>query len=258
MVACRCGIDGFEIREPGRAAQFAPATADAADEGGLLSRTDLAHLDFDFKLLCQQANQLPKIHATVGSIIKSRLLFVALINDIADFHFEFQTRRNCPGAHHRFVFFGACFCEFFEVAFVGFAQYFIPNTRLAHLLFLHLHSHQFARKRDNADVKTALALRHDGIARHHAEVRVIVKKFFDRAVFKAHFHNVEAVRIFNVERRQPIVSIQFITAAAAATAVAFAAARFAVLADRRAASCTSHFIIFLIEENVPSCAVSTL
>src|SRR6476620_1739635 len=71
-------IDRRELLEPGRAAVFAPAAADAGEPGGLIAHTDLPELDPGPKPRCEIAHQRPEIHPLLGREVDRELAAIPL------------------------------------------------------------------------------------------------------------------------------------------------------------------------------------
>src|SRR5690606_28580332 len=82
LIARRAGGYVPEIRQPGRATQFATAHATATYPAGLLAQADLPHFDTYAEFGSKHFDKLPKINAVVGRIVKRCLGVVRLILDI--------------------------------------------------------------------------------------------------------------------------------------------------------------------------------
>lgn len=161
LVSCGGGGNRLEVREPGRAAQFASAGADASDAGGFLSGTDLAHFNFHPELFGEVPDEFAEVHAAIGGIIESSLSLIPLDFHVADFHIEAQGTGDGAGTHHERLFHFPGFLEPFHISFVGAADDRIEHGGFVDPFFLHLVADQFTGEGDFTDVES-IACFHDG------------------------------------------------------------------------------------------------
>ena len=93
-----CGLcsDRYEVRHPRSTAKLSSARTDPTDTSGFLSCADLLHFDTHMKVFGQDLNQLPEINSSFGNIIKDRLISIALIFDIANFHRQAEIGSDLP------------------------------------------------------------------------------------------------------------------------------------------------------------------
>src|SRR5690606_7372704 len=94
---CRGRAHTPEVGEPGGTAEFPSTGAYAPQTLGLLSISDLPHLDADLEGLGHILDQLPEIHPVLGRIIEGCLGSIPLELHIAEFHFELQCDGDFPG-----------------------------------------------------------------------------------------------------------------------------------------------------------------
>lgn len=85
MLGCLDG-NGLKPLQPGGAAERQPAAADSAEKLGLVSNTNLAHLDSGLESRSQVLYERPEIHATVGRIVKDYLAPIEKVLDPREFH----------------------------------------------------------------------------------------------------------------------------------------------------------------------------
>src|SRR5690606_28127828 len=80
--------DRLQLPEPCRAAQFASAPPDAAQERRLVANADLAKLDPGAKRSCQLADELAEIDAPLRREVDRELVPVELPLGLGDLHLE--------------------------------------------------------------------------------------------------------------------------------------------------------------------------
>ena len=77
-----------EVLHPCGTAQFASARASTSDASSLLTRTDLLHLNPHVEGVGEHLDELSEIYTLVGNIIEYRLVAVALVFHVTDFHLQ--------------------------------------------------------------------------------------------------------------------------------------------------------------------------
>ena len=189
LLSGRSGRHRLEVFHPGGATEFASARADSADASRFLSRPDLPHLDTYVKGVGQHANQFAKVHTRIGNIVEYRLVAVALIFDVADFHVQLERFGNLSALDHRVVLSAACLLPFFEVCGARFSVDAFDLTGVFGLCLFHLQRHERSGEGNGADVVSGR-----GFYGHHVsflEIKVIVVAEIAFArIFKLHFHQV--------------------------------------------------------------------
>ena len=210
------GTGGYrhEIGHPARAAQLTAAGTQTANASGLLTGTDLLHLDTHPEDLGQHLDELAEVDPFVGDVVEDGLVAIALILDVADFHVEVQVLGNLAGPDHGVVLLGLGLFELLEVVGLGLA---VDPLELGivdlDVVLLHLQQHQPAGKGHLADVVPRRSLDGYQIARHEPDVsRVAVVPF--AGILEPHLDQVGVVvRLGNVG--QPVVDLELRPLAAA-------------------------------------------
>ena len=100
LTAGRRSRNRLETRYIVRAAEFTSAYTESSDKSGLLSSSDLLHLDTDTEFLGKDLDQLTEIHSSVCDIIKYRLGSVTLELHITDLHLQAKLGSNLTRADH--------------------------------------------------------------------------------------------------------------------------------------------------------------
>ncbi len=178
LETCRAGGDRHEVCHPRRATQRASARAYTTYAAGFLTGTYLLHLDAHLECIGQYLDELTEVDSLVGNIIEYRLVAVALILDVADFHVELEALGNLARAYHGVVLAGAGFLILLQVV----------GTRLAEdaaylgigldVGLAHLQTHECAGERHLAYVVARRGLDSHHVADGQVNVgRVLVIPF---------------------------------------------------------------------------------
>ena len=188
-----CG-DRLKVFHPGGAAKFSAARPRASYASCLLTRSDLLHLNAHVEGIGKHLDELAEVHAPVGDVIENRLIAVALILHIADFHFEFQLVGNLAGANHRVVLAGLRFMVFLHIHRPRLAIDTLDFSAGLHVDFLHLQRHELPRERYSADVVAGRCLNGHDVALNERQVVVVAIIALAR-VLKLHLHEVSSLGV---------------------------------------------------------------
>ena len=82
----RTGRYRYKALHPGGAAEFAAARTDAAYATGLLTGTDLLHLDAHAEHFGQHLDELAEIYALIGNVVEDGLVAIALVLYVTNLH----------------------------------------------------------------------------------------------------------------------------------------------------------------------------
>ena len=133
-----------EVGHPAGAAQFASTGTNTPNAAGLLTGSNLFHLNTYPKDLCQYLDQLTEIDPFVCNVVENSLVAVTLILYISNFHVEPQAGCNLAGTNHRVVFLGLCLFVLLNVVGFGLAiDLFRFDALHPYIVFLHLQQNQF-------------------------------------------------------------------------------------------------------------------
>ena len=230
LVAGGAGGHAAEVGEPGAAAQFAAAVADAPDPAGLLPGADLLHLHLDVEVVGEAAHEVAEVHALLGGVVEDGLGAVALVLHVAQLHVQAHVPHDAAGTEQGVVLQAAGVVPAVDVLLGGLAQHLAQLEGVAGLLLaLHLEAHQLAGQAHHAHVMTRAGLHHHQVAGHQAQAgRRAVEAL--AGVLEAHLHGIEGLLTARQGHpRQPVEHVQLVAAAGAAIPVAAAACRLAVL-----------------------------
>ena len=154
LIACSaCGYR-HEVGHPARTAQRSSARSYTADATRFLAGTDLLHLYSHLKCFGKNLDELSEVDTLVGDIVEYRLVAVALILDIADFHVQLEAFGDFARTYHRVVLLGFGFFILFKVVGLCLSEYSAYFGIGTHIGLLHLDSHKASGERHHANVMT--------------------------------------------------------------------------------------------------------
>ena len=166
--SCR-SRDRLEARDIVRAAELSSADTETSDESGLLTCSDLLHLNPDAELLCKHLDQLTEVHTAVGDIIEDRLGAVSLELHITDLHLKSELGSDLTRTDHGLMLAGYRLLPSFYVEKLGLAIYPLELECLGiYPLALHLTADDRALESHDAEVMAVGSLHDHKIAGLHA------------------------------------------------------------------------------------------
>ena len=195
-----------EIGHPRRATQRTAARADATDTSGLLTGTNLLHLNAYLEDVGQHLDELAEIDASVGDIIENRLIAVALILYIADFHIQPEFGCNLAGAYHRVGLARLRLFEAFKVGSLRFAEDTQNLGVLAVVGALHLQLDQTPRHGHSADVVPRIGLHCHHVALVNVKVSAVAIEAATR-ILEMHLDKVIIYRVTG-DVGKPVAAMQ--------------------------------------------------
>ena len=184
------GRNARETRDPRCTAEFASAGSDTADASGLLTGSDLFHLDADVEPFGEDLDQLAEIDPLVGDVVEDRLDFVALVLYVADLHVEPHLGCDLTRGDHCLVFEGNGLLPTLDVVGFGQAVDLLEfavvgvESNAPHLLGYHV-----ARQGDDADIVAGRCLHGDDVAPFERQV-IDVLIVGTAGVFETDFENI--------------------------------------------------------------------
>ena len=189
MKACGVGGDADEVLHPCGAAQFASARSCSSNASGLLSGTNLFHLDAHVERVSQHLDELSEVHSFVGDIVEDGLVAVALIFHVTNLHLQFQVFCNLAALNHGAVFAAFGFeilvhIHLFRMAIDAFDVVWRLDVHLFQLQF-----HKSARECHHSDVVSGAGLHGNDVAFLEVQVVDVVIITFAR-VLELHLHQV--------------------------------------------------------------------
>ena len=228
LVAGSRGAHGFEVLQPRRAAQLAPAHADAADAAGLLAQGNLTHLDAHAELVGEAANELAEVDPVFGRVVEQGAGAVGLVLHVAELHAQAQLAHHSAGPEHGTGFEVAHGYPALLVVGGGDAQDGANFLRVGgDFLLAHLQAHQLALERDVAEVPArAGRFHHHGVARHERQALFVAHELLPAAL-EAHLHHIEPGKgVGYLHVLEPVEHVHAVAAAGATASFRAAAPYF--------------------------------
>ena len=132
---------------------------------------------------------MAEIHPLIGDIIEYRLVAVALILHIADFHVELQARSYLARTYHRVVLAGFRLFIPLKIRRFGFAEHPLTLRIRFYVGFAHLQTHERTGQRNHTDIMPGGSLNSHHVAYLKRDISGIEIKTF-AGVFKLHLNHV--------------------------------------------------------------------
>ena len=211
--------DGLEVGDVVRAAELSSADTETAYETGLLTGSDLLHLDTDAEFLREYLDELPEVNTAVGNVVEDCLCPVALELHVSDFHLKPELNGDLPGPYHGLLLAGDGLLPFLDVELLG------PPVDLLQLHSLgikalapHLAAYEGTLQSHYSEVVAALSLDNDHITHLDALVRSVHIEAL-AGILEPHFEYVgelvlrdalKPVVILQLAATAPICAIQLV------------------------------------------------
>ena len=211
---CSCA-HRHEVLHPCGATQFSAARSCSADASCFLSGSDLFHLDTHMESLGKHLDKLAEVHSLIGDIIENRLVAVALILHITDFHLQVEVFGYLSALNHGAVFAALRLAPFVDIHWFRYAIYALDVVHRLEVRLLDLQFHELSRERHHSDIMTRTCLHSHHIALLQIEgIDIMVISL--SGVLELHFNKVCALGISR-HISEPVVCIQLAVLPSAAS-----------------------------------------
>ena len=179
LAAGRLSGYGLEVGNEFGTAQSPAAYAQTAYETGLLTGSDLLHLDPDAEFLGKYLDQLAEIHSFVSYVVEDSLASVALKLHVAYLHVQPEFGSNLPCPYHRTTLPGYGLLPFLQIQRTGLPVYLLEFLGIhVEMSSDHLPADYRAAQGNDAHIVSCCGFYHDQISGLQQLVRRILIESF--------------------------------------------------------------------------------